>query len=97
MAGQTYAQWSLPDPNGIDSLQLNKSVPLRDPKRDEVLVELYAASLNYRELAVAKVHTFTIPFSNLISLLFRMLSQVYQSDQMSYPAPTAQVKSSARE
>jgi NADPH:quinone reductase-like Zn-dependent oxidoreductase len=50
-------QWVLPSPTGIDALQLSESVTPTDLGDDEVAVDLYAASLNYRELVIIKVQT----------------------------------------
>lgn len=54
----TTKAWVLNSQNGPDSLELKQDLPLPALKEDEILVKLYAASLNYRELMVAKVPFF---------------------------------------
>ncbi|CAG7923299.1 unnamed protein product [Penicillium olsonii] len=53
MVTQTSA-WVLNDQHGIDSLQLVGDHPIRTLKDDEVLVKINAASLNYRDIVIAK-------------------------------------------
>ncbi|KAK4579991.1 hypothetical protein LTR86_000193 [Recurvomyces mirabilis] len=53
----TYAQWTLPTTDGIDSLELDEKVPVSSlpPLGDsDVLVNIKAAAINYRELVIAK-------------------------------------------
>lgn len=47
--------WVLNSQNGPDSLELKEKLPLPALKDDEILVKIYCASLNYRELMIAKV------------------------------------------
>lgn len=55
MAKSTSAQWTLESQNGIESLKF-AHVPVHTVLGDhEVLVELRAASLNYRDIVIAKV------------------------------------------
>ena len=54
MVTQTSA-WVLNDQHGIDSLQLVGDHPIRTLNDDEVLVKINAASLNYRDIVIAKV------------------------------------------
>lgn len=48
-------QWVLPDADGLHSLKLEKPASLGLLADDEVEVEIHAASLNYRDLMIAKV------------------------------------------
>lgn len=41
--------------HGPDSLELKEQLPLPALKDDEILVKLHGASLNHRELMIAKV------------------------------------------
>ncbi|KAK3669453.1 hypothetical protein LTR78_010673 [Recurvomyces mirabilis] len=53
----TYAQWTLPTTDGIHSLELDENIPVSSlpPLGDgDVLVNIKAAALNYRELVIAK-------------------------------------------
>lgn len=47
--------WVLNSQDGPESLELKSELPLPTLKDDEVLVKLHAASLNHRELVIAKV------------------------------------------
>lgn len=49
------ARWVLPSQNGIDSLRYEDSVSIPNLMDDEVLVEMHAASINYRDLVITKV------------------------------------------
>lgn len=49
------AVWVLNSQIGIESLNFFEQLPLPPLKEDEILVKLHAASLNYRELMIAKV------------------------------------------
>jgi NADPH:quinone reductase-like Zn-dependent oxidoreductase len=55
MPAQTANAWVLDDQKGIDSLRLVESGPIPDLGDSDVLVKLHAASLNYRDLVIAKV------------------------------------------
>jgi NADPH:quinone reductase-like Zn-dependent oxidoreductase len=57
-----FLQWTLPEATGIDALKLDESASIGELADDELLVELHAASLNHRELAVIR-NTFPAPFS----------------------------------
>lgn len=52
---RTVSQWTLPETKGIQSLVLIPNTTLDSLAPDEVRVKLYAASLNYRDLVIAKV------------------------------------------
>jgi NADPH:quinone reductase-like Zn-dependent oxidoreductase len=55
MAKLSSAQWTLEAQNGIESLKFAE-VPIPTTLgQHEVLVELRAASLNYRDIVIAKV------------------------------------------
>ena len=51
----TTNAWVLNSQNGHESLELKENLPLPQVEKDEVLVKLHAASLNYREVMIAKV------------------------------------------
>jgi NADPH:quinone reductase-like Zn-dependent oxidoreductase len=55
MAAKWTNRWVLKDQKGLDSLEIQKGAPVPDLGPEDVLVELYAASLNYRELVITKV------------------------------------------
>lgn len=55
---QYTAAWVLNSQIGIEGLSFLEQLPLPPVKEDEVLVKIYAASLNYRELLIAKVESF---------------------------------------
>lgn len=55
MPAQTSTDWVLEDQKGFDSLNLVEGRPIPDLGDSDVLVKLYAASLNYRDLVIAKV------------------------------------------
>lgn len=40
---------------GLDGLEYMEKLPLPQPKADEVVVKIHAASLNFRDLMIAKV------------------------------------------
>lgn len=50
-----YSRWTLPQTTGHQALVLDREATLNSVEDDDVVVELHAASLNYRELVVAKV------------------------------------------
>lgn len=52
---KTVSQWTLPTTKGIQSLVLIPDATLDSPRSDEVRVKLHAASLNYRDLVIARV------------------------------------------
>jgi NADPH:quinone reductase-like Zn-dependent oxidoreductase len=53
---KTTAQWVLPTQDGFQALTLRDAVPLQELGAEDVLVKLQAASINYRDLVIAKVH-----------------------------------------
>ena len=54
--GKATARWILNSQVNLDSsLQYEEGVSLPDLEEKEVLVEIHAASLNYRDLAIAQV------------------------------------------
>lgn len=50
---QYTAAWVIENQSGIDGLRVHGRLSLPPVKDDEILVKLHAASLNYRELAIA--------------------------------------------
>jgi NADPH:quinone reductase-like Zn-dependent oxidoreductase len=59
MAESLARQWSIRSQgDDLSGLQLLEKSPVADLGPDEVLVELRAASLNYRDLVIAKVSEF---------------------------------------
>ena len=57
------AAWVLNSQIGIEGLEFIEHLPLPAPKDDEVLVKIHAASLNYRDLLIAKVRKPSLPNS----------------------------------
>lgn len=57
MTSQTFARWTLNGQNGIESLTCQQIDLTKELGAQEVLVKIYAASLNYRDVAIAKVGT----------------------------------------
>lgn len=53
----TTPAWVLTGQNGASSLELIANYELPPLGPNDVLVRIHAASLNYRELVIAKVHT----------------------------------------
>jgi NADPH:quinone reductase-like Zn-dependent oxidoreductase len=51
------SSWVLQDQQGIDSLELVEDHPVSTLGDSDVLVKLYAASLNYRDIVIAKVRS----------------------------------------
>ena len=51
------SDWVLQGQNGVDSLNKVDNVKIPALGDHDVLVQLQAASLNHRDLAVAEVHT----------------------------------------
>lgn len=49
------AAWVLQTQNGIESLEFVEGIQLPPLRDDEILVKIHAASLNYRDLVIAKV------------------------------------------
>jgi NADPH:quinone reductase-like Zn-dependent oxidoreductase len=56
MAVENFLQWTLDSQNGIESLVSRQAQMPREVGEHEILVKIHAASLNYRDLAIAKVH-----------------------------------------
>jgi len=48
-------RWVLKGQKGLDSLEFQRGAPVPELGPEDVLVELRAASLNYRELVITKV------------------------------------------
>lgn len=59
MASRTSA-WVLREQGRINSLELIQDHALRELGEHDVLVKLYAASLNYREIVIAKVNQYLL-------------------------------------
>jgi NADPH:quinone reductase-like Zn-dependent oxidoreductase len=55
MTTTTVSQWTLDGQNGITSLKSGTTKLPTNLGENEVLVELRAASLNYRDIVLAKV------------------------------------------
>lgn len=55
-----FKQWRLgpKECRGIDGLQITQDASIGQPRDEEVLVEMHAASLNFMDLFVAKVVSF---------------------------------------
>ncbi|KAH6918971.1 alcohol dehydrogenase [Coprinopsis sp. MPI-PUGE-AT-0042] len=51
---QTTSRWVLRGQKGVESLQLQQNVPIPPLGETEVLVQIHAASLNHRDVAMAK-------------------------------------------
>jgi hypothetical protein len=56
MTPKTSPAWILSEQKGIDSLQLVQENPIPEVGEYDVLLKIHAASLNYRDIVVAKVH-----------------------------------------
>lgn len=54
MAPSTQKAWTVEGRNGFDSLKWNENHPVPEVGEKDVLVKIHAASLNYRDLAIAK-------------------------------------------
>ncbi|KAJ4129468.1 hypothetical protein NW765_016341 [Fusarium oxysporum] len=54
MIPQKQQQWVLSDTNGFDSLEFQSDAPIPSIGNREVLVQIHAASLNFRDLMIAK-------------------------------------------
>jgi len=55
MAPSTIKQWTVEGKNGFDGLKFHEKAPIPSLGEKDVLVHFYAASLNYRDLAIPKV------------------------------------------
>ena len=55
--------WTRTGTTGFDALKFNEQTPLPELGDHDVLVEIHAASLNYRDLSMAKVSWTAFPFS----------------------------------
>jgi NADPH:quinone reductase-like Zn-dependent oxidoreductase len=55
MAPSTTKQWTVEGKNGFDGLKFHEKAPIPSLGEKDVLVHFYAASLNYRDLAIPKV------------------------------------------
>lgn len=55
MAPSTTKQWTVEGKNGFDSLKFHEKAQIPSLGEKDVLVHFYAASLNYRDLAIPKV------------------------------------------
>ena len=55
MAPTTTKQWTVQGKNGFDSLIFDEKAEIAKLGEKEVLVHFFAASLNYRDLAIPKV------------------------------------------
>lgn len=56
MPPKTSPAWILSEQKGIDSLELVQENPIPEVGEYDVLVKIHAASLNYRDIVVAKVY-----------------------------------------
>lgn len=52
---QTTQSWSIGPENSFDALKFDKAAKLREVGANDVLVKLYAASLNFRDLVIPLV------------------------------------------
>lgn len=57
MAPQSTNKWTVEGHKGFDSLQFHEGASLPPLGDHDVLVRFHAASLNYRDLIIAKVRT----------------------------------------
>lgn len=51
---KTGAQWSILANDGFEGLKFDTEAPVSPPSDHEVLVRFHAASLNYRDLIIAR-------------------------------------------
>lgn len=65
MAPQTYIQWTLKGQKGDQSLECGQAELPEKLGDHDVLVKIYAASLNYRDLVLAKVWYHLIIYCSL--------------------------------
>jgi NADPH:quinone reductase-like Zn-dependent oxidoreductase len=70
MANPSFSQWTLVGQNGIESLNYATTKLPANLGENEVIVELRAASLNYRDIVIAQVritlriaHVFSYPYN----------------------------------
>ncbi|KAF4457439.1 alcohol dehydrogenase [Fusarium albosuccineum] len=54
MVPQTQRQWVLSDKGGLDSLEFQQNAPIPSVGNRDILVQIHAASLNFRDLLLAK-------------------------------------------
>lgn len=59
MASSVFKEWRLEGQKGIESLVCGESTLPTELQDHEVLIKIHAASLNYRDLAIAKVRVWT--------------------------------------
>jgi NADPH:quinone reductase-like Zn-dependent oxidoreductase len=52
---KTTKAWTRTGTTGFDTLKFNEQTPLPELGDHDVLVKIHAASLNYRDLSLAKV------------------------------------------
>lgn len=52
---QQTAAWVLREQKGVDGLEFVQDLPILAIREDEVLLKIYAASLNYRDVVIVKV------------------------------------------
>lgn len=81
MAPPTTKQWTVEGQNGFDSLKFNEKAPIPSLGDKDVLVHFYAASLNYRDLIIAKVTLLLVYLMNDRYLIVSFLGQIPFSDQ----------------
>jgi NADPH:quinone reductase-like Zn-dependent oxidoreductase len=58
MLPTTTSRWTLKAQDGLGSLTYEENAVVPDLGSEDVLVELHAASLNYRELVITKVRIY---------------------------------------
>jgi NADPH:quinone reductase-like Zn-dependent oxidoreductase len=75
MAVENFQQWVLDSQNGIESLVSRQAQVPKVVGEHEVLVRIHAASLNYRDLAIAKV---PINFFTLLSPLANVIPRAHE-------------------
>ena len=73
MTNSAFFQWTLEAQEGIESLKYEQTQATTDLGDQEVLVELRAASLNYRDIVITKVFPH---LSSRIAVYFFVISQV---------------------
>lgn len=72
MAPTTTKRWTIEGTDGFESLKLNEHAEIPKLGDNDILVKMHAASLNYRDLAMAKVSTaasYPLPNLNLADLV----------------------------
>jgi NADPH:quinone reductase-like Zn-dependent oxidoreductase len=75
------ARWTLPTQNGIESLKYEENAPIPDLGEDDVLVEMHAASINYRDLVITKVSS----NKSHVHTRFRLAQLMYQKSADNFP------------